>query len=171
MMPQTTSTSLVDQLSQLRLTILRMGRFLSDPEELFQETALACHRKKNVNWSIEHPDYIIRSAKDQLAQLRRRALSRISPVPFEARMTELPDPHNEFGRIHAGFRFEVLYRAIEQLSAGYRQVFIKRAVNEMPFPQIAIELGIKECTVRQRWRRGLSQLRHSLLLADPHRSI
>lgn len=169
MIPTTsTAASLVSQHDQLRKQILWMSRFLPDPEDLVQDSLLACCRKKGVDWSLPHPDYIIRSAKDQLARHLRRASSRVLMVSLETLQIEISDCRDVRGFCIPEVEFEDLHRAIESLQDNYRAVITKHAIEDRSFSDIADELGIREGNARQLWLRGLNQLRQSPILADRH---
>jgi RNA polymerase sigma-70 factor (ECF subfamily) len=57
-------------------------------------------------------------------------------------------------------------RAIDDLPADQREVFLMREVMEMPFAEIAAAVGVSEPTVKSRMRYALEKLRAALVELD-----
>jgi RNA polymerase sigma-70 factor, ECF subfamily len=57
---------------------------------------------------------------------------------------------------------KAIERAVDQLSDGFREVFVLRAVVEMSVAEVASSLDIPEDTVKTRYFRARAQLRESL---------
>ena len=60
-----------------------------------------------------------------------------------------------------------LYKAINSLSPGQREIFIRKYRNEEPTKQIAQELGISEQTVRNQKIKAIEHLKHFFAIHQP----
>ncbi len=51
---------------------------------------------------------------------------------------------------------------LDSLSPAHREIFILRAIEELPYGLLAAKLGVEEGTLRMRYARALEELRHCL---------
>lgn len=89
-----------------------------------------------------------------IEQLDEHAVGRIIPFPQN---TGDPEASMERAQIR-----EMLERAIDELPANFRVVFIMRAVEEMSVEDVASALDLPEATVKTRTHRARARLKDAL---------
>jgi RNA polymerase sigma-70 factor (ECF subfamily) len=108
---------------------------------------------------------------EALGRLRRRrvtvALQDIDTIDDqgEARVIYLPSARHDSNPEAAAARAEVrrlLERAVDQLPAPFRMVFVLRDIEEMSTEEVASHLGLRPETVKTRLHRARRLLRQSL---------
>jgi RNA polymerase sigma-70 factor (ECF subfamily) len=108
---------------------------------------------------------------EALGRLRRRrstvALKDIDAIndQGEARVIYLPSARQDSDPEAAAARAEVrrlLERAVDQLPASFRMVFVLRDIEEMSIEETATQLGLRPETVKTRLHRARRLLRQSL---------
>jgi RNA polymerase sigma-70 factor (ECF subfamily) len=71
-------------------------------------------------------------------------------------------PAQEEERMCSRLDYRLLYEALDELPADYREVLVLRYREEFPVEDIAAALGLSESGVRMRIHRGLKKLREIL---------
>jgi len=114
---------------------------------------------------LDHPERLASwlsniAAHEAKARLRRRGrFVDFEEVPVRAVPSPSVDPEQE--ALGKQLR-EVLVSAIDELSVGYRTVFVLRDVEGMSTAEVAGSLGLSEQAVKMRLHRARAALRHDL---------
>jgi len=167
---------LIQQCNQrMYLLALRITRNQEDAEDAHQEAMLKAHRHwRQFEGRSRFTTWISRIAiNEALMTLRKRRRSRQVPlenlpeqsepvVPSFGLVAHVEDPESYYSR---GQLRESLLRAVRNLRADYRQVFILRAIEERSTRDTARALKLSISTVKTRLRRARRELR-GMLLAD-----
>ncbi len=150
-----------------------LARRTADPQialDLWAETfaqAVAGRHRYRGGTDGEAAGWLFAIARRQLAlyyrrgQTEQRALARLHLEPAPASPELLAEVAHRAG---LGELRAELADALAQLSPGMREAVRLRVVDEMPYPDLARNLGITEQAARARVSRGLSKL---AALLDP----
>lgn len=92
---------------------------------------------------------------DELVEAMMPETTMVEPFPT----TDEPNPEEIVARTETR---RIVERAIDELPAAFRIVFVLRAVEQMSTEETAQALDIPAATVRSRFHRGRQRLRHSL---------
>jgi RNA polymerase sigma-70 factor (ECF subfamily) len=97
---------------------------------------------------------------------RRRAKIRFDPLPDDTERLAGSAPGPERTVLEAGFEADV-EAALAALPPDFRAAVVLADIEQLPYEEIAITLGVKLGTVRSRIHRGRSQLRAALAARAP----
>jgi RNA polymerase sigma-70 factor, ECF subfamily len=156
--------SLISQPLRLRL----------DASDLVQETFLKAHREFSSFLGSTEPELVVwlrqilvHGLADQVKQHRARKrdyrreepmevlLDRSSLAIQERLATPISSPSNHSSRREQAV---LLADALEKLPADYREVFLLRNLEHIPFEQIAARMGRSSGAVRMLWTRAIAKL-------------
>jgi RNA polymerase sigma-70 factor (ECF subfamily) len=166
-----------------RALISQPLRVRLDASDLVQETLLKAHREFAQFLGSTEPELIawlrqiqVRSLADQLKRHRAKGRDYRREEPMEvildrssqAIQSRLAAPLSS-PSAHTSRREQVvlLANALEKLSADYREVFIMRNLEHMPFDQIAERMGRTSGAVRKLWTRTMLALKRTLEESPP----
>jgi RNA polymerase sigma-70 factor, ECF subfamily len=149
-----------------------------EPSDLVQETFLKAHRdfpnfdgRSEVELVTWLRRILARSLADQVKHHRRKGrdhqrqesldllLERSSLTVQDALATYASSPSERAARREQAV---LLADAVSRLPADYREVFILRTLEHVPFEQIAAQMGRSVGAVRMLWARALERL-HCLM--------
>jgi RNA polymerase sigma-70 factor (ECF subfamily) len=149
-----------------------------EPSDLVQETFLKAHRDFSGfrGWSegelvvwLRH--ILVRSLADQVKHHRRKGrdhqrhesldllLDRSDEAIRQAIASHAPSPSEQAARREQAV---LLANAVSQLPLDYREVFILRTLEHVPFEEIAVKMGRSVGAVRMLWTRALERLNKML---------
>jgi len=134
----------------------------SEAEDVLQEAYVRAYTHLD---QLDHPERLASwlthiAAHEAKARLRRRGrFVDLEEVPVRAVPSPSIDPEQE--ALGNQLR-EVLVSAIDQLSVGYRTVFVLRDVEGMSTGEVAGSLGLSEQAVKMRLHRARAALRQEL---------
>ena len=146
-------------------------RFLGDSEDsedIVQETFFRVFRKKHAYRNVAKFStwiYTITGnlAKTELRRRKKRKLFSISGLGYEDRDYDIPDsrrgPEEE---ADGAVKDEMVQKAIESLSAKFREVIILRDIQELSYEEISEIAKIPLGTVKSRVNRGRLKLQEKL---------
>src|SRR5579883_3279913 len=146
-------------------------RLKVDASDLVQETFLKAHRQFAGFAGRDEPELIawlrqilVRTLADQARYHRRRSRNLRRQVSLEemrenaagaaqqALADSLPSPSSLAVRRE---RAVLLADALEKLPADYREVFVLRNIEHMPFNEIAVRMGRSSGATRVLWTRAM----------------
>ena len=154
-----------------------------DASDLVQETFLKAHREFSQFLGSTEPELIawlrqiqVRSLADQLKRHRAKGRDYRREEPMEvildrssqAIQSRLAAPlSSPSSRTSRREQVVLLANALEKMSADYREVFILRNLEHMPFDQIAVRMGRSSGAVRKLWTRTMLALKRLLEESSP----
>jgi RNA polymerase sigma-70 factor (ECF subfamily) len=145
-----------------------------EPSDLVQETFLKAHREFKQFAGRSEPELVawlrkilVRSLANQIKHHRRKTrdhqrqesleqlLDRSSTTVHRALVSSISSPS-----VRASRREEavLLADAIDQLPTDYREAFIRRTLEHVPFSTIAAQMDRSEPAVRMLWARAVKRL-------------
>jgi RNA polymerase sigma-70 factor (ECF subfamily) len=149
-----------------------------DPSDIVQETFLKAHREFDAFAGSTEPELVawlrqilVRNVSDQARYHRRQgrdprrqesleaALDRSSVAVQRALAASMSSPSV---RLERRERAVLLANALERLPADYRDVFILRNLEDLPFEQVAARMDRSDNAVRKLWTRAMLALRREL---------
>ncbi|HZW34490.1 MAG TPA: sigma-70 family RNA polymerase sigma factor [Isosphaeraceae bacterium] len=158
-------------------------RLKVDASDLVQETFLKAHRQFAGFAGRDEPELIawlrqilVRTLADQARYHRRRSRNLRRQVSLEemrenaagaaqqALADSLPSPSSLAVRRE---RAVLLADALEKLPADYREVFVLRNIEHMPFNEIAVRMGRSSGATRVLWTRAMRRLGQLLEENEP----
>jgi RNA polymerase sigma-70 factor (ECF subfamily) len=161
-----------------RALISQPLRVRLDASDLVQETFLKAHREFAQFLGSTEPELIawlrqiqVRSLADQLKRHRAKGRDYRREEPMEvvldrsslAIQARLATPLSSASASTSRREQVVLLaNAVEKLSADYREVFILRNLEHVPFDQIAARMGRSSGAVRKLWTRTMLALKRTL---------
>lgn len=136
----------------------------ADAESLIQDVFLAAYARLG---SLRDParfgPWLLRVARNRCIDALREKAARPTLVPLDAAVHGHAVPQTgPDGTAAAEEIVAAVIEAIEGLSERYRVVVYLRIIAEESPQEIALQLGLKESTVRMRLMRGLRVLRATL---------
>lgn len=142
----------------------------ADTEDAVQDAYLAAWRALGTfRGEAKFSSWLVRIALNEAFKRVRRRTSNVVKFGAGESDEEGPEASVEADEDHrpdlAASRGEMrrlMEARIDQLPDLFRTVFVLRAIEEMPAPEVAALLGIPEATVRTRFFRARAQLRESL---------
>lgn len=145
-----------------------------DPSDLVQETFLKAHRdfdqftggseRELVSWLRQ---ILVRSLMNQVKHHRRQArdhrrqqsleglLEQSSLTVEEALAAQVPSPSESASRREQAV---LLADAVDRLPPDYREAFVLRTLEHLPFEEIAARMGRSAAAVRMLWARAVKKL-------------
>jgi RNA polymerase sigma factor (sigma-70 family) len=143
----------------------RLGRrFGSDDlaREVLQETYLQLGRG-DAPVAVHRPDsYLYRIALNVAAGQRRTKARRATHVEIEAAIALADESAQTESAVAARLDLEMLERAIEEMPARRRTIFLAARVQELPIQTIADTLGISRRLVELELKHGLAHCAEQL---------
>jgi RNA polymerase sigma-70 factor (ECF subfamily) len=153
-----------------------------EPSDLVQETFLKAHREFTQFAGRSEPELVawlrrilVRSLANQVKHHRRRArdhqreqsleqlLDRSAAAVQRALATSLSSPSEQATRREQSV---LLADALNHLPNDYREVFIRRTLEHIPFETIAADMGRSVGAVRMLWTRAVKRLTQMLEEAE-----
>jgi RNA polymerase sigma factor (sigma-70 family) len=148
--------AVVERYDEIKTRLARSlgSRDLAD--EIMHETYLRLHRSDAIG-AIQTPEaYFFRTALNIATDKRREASRRASMAEILA-VTGLEDgPPDLSMEMEARLQVEVLKRALAELPARRRAIFIAARVNGMGHEDIARRLGLSRTMVQKELRKAVS---------------
>lgn len=145
-----------------------------DPSDLVQETFLKAHREFGQFAGRSEPELVgwlrkilVNSLANEVKHHRRQArdhrrqeslevlLDRSGQTIQQALATSLGSPSEQAARREQAV---LLADALNELPADYREVFIRRTLEHIPFEAIAADMGRSAGAVRMLWTRAVKRL-------------
>jgi RNA polymerase sigma-70 factor, ECF subfamily len=145
-----------------------------EPSDLVQETFLKAHREFTQFAGVSEPELVswlrqilVRSVANQVKHHRRLSrdhqrqesleqhLDRSSITIQRALTSSISSPSEQASRREHAVR---LADALVHLPDDYREAFIRRTLEHVPFPLIATEMGRSVGAVRMLWARAVKRL-------------
>ena len=162
-MPGQPDEQLADVVTQeaerLRRFILRRVRNPGDAEDILQDVFLALYQANRLLIPIEHiTGWLFRVARNRIIDVFRRdsteslELDEILPAAGAS-------PEEEYARTALT---EVLERAIAELPAEQREVFVAHELDGLSFKEIGARTGLNQNTLLARKRYAVLRLREQL---------
>lgn len=146
--------------------------WLDDPadiDEAIQRTRIQVHQKitqKRPNGSTRA--WIRQIAINEARMINRKRFAATRPVHGLPADDELDD--RQLDRISTTFADGDLWRAaVAELPQAYAEAYLLREVSELPYDEIAAQLGVPLSTAKTRVRRARLQLAELLMDSDPDR--
>jgi RNA polymerase sigma-70 factor (ECF subfamily) len=149
-----------------------------EPSDLVQETFLKAHREFTQFAGRSEPELVawlrrilVRSLANQVKHHRRRArdhqrqesleqlLDRSSLALQQALASSISSPSEQASRREQSV---LLADALNHLPDDYREAFIRRTLEHVPFQTIAADMGRSVGAVRMLWARAVKRLTHML---------
>ena len=124
-----------------------------DAEELAQEVFLKAYRKiGSLDNSELSRGWLFKVARNTcLDYVKKRRLRRMFQLKLNNPSVENNTPEK---RIIQNEQFQILKRAVSQLSKRNREVFVLKEYGHLSYEEIALTLGIKKGTVMSRLNRA-----------------
>lgn len=141
--------------SPLFAVCMRYARDRPEAQDMLQEAFLVIFRDLGQYRGDGALDAWLRrvTVRVALQMLRRR-----NPLRDAEDYDDLPHDTFDFAPDQE-LNSEAILRMVQQLPPGYRAVFNLHCMEAWPYPDIAIELGINESSVRSQYARACKQLR------------
>jgi RNA polymerase sigma-70 factor (ECF subfamily) len=146
-------------------------RFLGDYEacvDVVQDTMVKVFRYKDNYSSVAKFStwiYTIAGnlAKTEYQRRKRRRFFSISSYGEEHETYDIPDEQYRPDIItDSGIKDEIIQKALQKVSAAYREAVILRDVQDLSYEEIAEIIGVNVGTVKSRINRGRAQLQKML---------
>jgi RNA polymerase sigma-70 factor (ECF subfamily) len=166
-----------------RSLISQPVRIRLDASDLVQETFLKAHREFPSFLGSTEPELVawlrqilVRSLADQVKRHRARKRDYRREEPMEVLLDrsslaiqERLASHQSSPSAHSSRREQavLLADALEKLPADYREIFLLRNLEHIPFDEIAARMGRSSGAVRMLWTRAIAKLSHLLKEDSP----
>ncbi len=146
-------------------------RFLGDYEacvDVVQDTMVKVFRYKDNYSSVAKFSTWIYTIAGNLARTeyqrrKRRRFFSISSYGEEQETYDIPDEQYRPDIItDSGIKDEIIQKALQKVSAAYREAVILRDIHDLSYEEIAEIIGVNVGTVKSRINRGRAQLQKML---------
>lgn len=151
----------------LQLFFIKRGLSRAEAEDLTQEVYVRIARMDDVS-TIRKPEaFLFQAAANLLRDKARRDRVRRSTDHIPIESCELPAEDSSPFRVLAGKQtLECILRALNELPARQRDVFVLHRFEELTYTQIAARLGISVSAVEKHMMKAIARVHESWRAGD-----